>query len=90
MIREADSFNDVNWTFDTNAFWGENPFGTWTIRVRDVGSSYTGTWNSFWVTADMGDLVSAPEPGAIVLLAAALAPILASRVAKRLRQRLLG
>lgn len=52
-----------DWTFTTNAFWGEDAQGTWTVRVADVGGLDVGTWNSFDVTWRMGDIVPVPEPG---------------------------
>ncbi len=68
MVRSGtDFFADIDWTFTTNAFWGEDPEGTWTLMVRDVFDYDTGTWNSFSVTARMGELV--PEPATLCLLA---------------------
>ncbi|NLX22364.1 MAG: SUMF1/EgtB/PvdO family nonheme iron enzyme [Phycisphaerae bacterium] len=57
----ADSFNGINWTFSTNAFWGEIPAGTWTLTLKDWFSGDTGTWNSYAVTARMGTLILAPQ-----------------------------
>ncbi len=57
----ADSFNGINWTFSTNAFWGEIPAGTWTLNLKDRFSGDTGTWNSYAVTARMGTLILAPQ-----------------------------
>lgn len=53
---------DIDWTFCTNAFWGENPAGTWTLRVQDIVSGEVGTWNSYGVTVRMGTLESARGP----------------------------
>jgi subtilisin family serine protease len=64
----ADSFQDIDWTFSTNAFWGEGPAGTWSLDVYDVYSGDTGTWNNFAVTAYTGELIL-PEPAALALLA---------------------
>ncbi|RYG31621.1 hypothetical protein EON81_22490, partial [bacterium] len=47
-----------NWRVSTNAFWGENPQGTWTLTVQDVGAQDTGTLNSFRAVARMGELVA--------------------------------
>jgi subtilisin-like proprotein convertase family protein len=55
----SDSADNVNWTFLTNAFWGENPQGVWQITVADVFTIDTGTWNSYSVTANMGQLIEA-------------------------------
>ncbi len=57
-----DAGADLNWTFCTNAFWGETPAGTWTLQVADVVSGDTGTWNSYAVTMRMGTLQSARAP----------------------------
>lgn len=57
MRKVADSGDDIDWTFVTNAFWGENPAGTWTLRVADVESSTSGTWNRYRVTMRMGTLI---------------------------------
>ncbi len=50
----SDSGDNFYWTFCTNAFWGEVPTGLWTLRVVDVAPSYTGTWNSYKATLNMG------------------------------------
>jgi subtilisin-like proprotein convertase family protein len=63
MYRSAsDDGHDIDWTFCTNAFWGENPDGTWALRVYDVFSGDVGTWQSYTVTIRMGDLVSCAVP----------------------------
>jgi len=56
FLSGSDSGDDINWTFTTNAFWGMNPAGTWSLNVRDVVAPRTGTWNSYSVTARMGEL----------------------------------
>jgi len=53
----SDYHSDLDWTFDTNAFWGENPKGTWTIEVRDVLAGDAGKWVSYSVTTRHGALV---------------------------------
>jgi hypothetical protein len=73
----------LDWTFTTNAFWGEDAQGTWTIRVADVAGIDEGTWNSFDVTWRMGDITPVPEPG---LMLAALAA--AGLIGRRLRRKL--
>jgi len=52
----GDNGAGINWTFSSNAFWGENPNGTWTIQVIDTANGDTGTWNSFAATVRMGQL----------------------------------
>ncbi|HTE19513.1 MAG TPA: S8 family serine peptidase, partial [Armatimonadota bacterium] len=60
IVSGGDSDLNLDWTFSANAFWGENPAGTWTLRVRDQGATDAGTWNAFAVTARMGELASLP------------------------------
>jgi subtilisin-like proprotein convertase family protein len=58
LYRSANgSGQNINWTFTMNQFWGENPQGTWTLRVRDVFQSDTGTWNNYSINARMGTLI---------------------------------
>ena len=59
----SDYHSDLDWTFDTNAFWGENPKGTWTIEVRDVLGGDTGKWVSYQVTTRQGTLIAAGGGG---------------------------
>jgi len=67
MVRStSDSLNNINWTYTSNAFWGEDPSGLWSLNVRDVFGDDQGIWNSYSVTAYMGTLV--PEPTAVCLL----------------------
>jgi len=51
-------------TFLTNAFWGENATGNWTLNVADIAAGNTGTWNSYNVTFLMGEMVMF-SPGAV-------------------------
>ncbi len=57
----------IDWTFLTNAFWGENPFGTWKLTLRDVYAVGVGTWSNFSVLANMGTLIAIPEPTSAML-----------------------
>lgn len=57
LASGQDDGNNIDWTFTSNAFWGENPHGVWVLTVRDVASGDTGTWNSFNVGARMGSLI---------------------------------
>lgn len=50
---------NFTWSFTTNAFWGESPNGTWTVRVADAVRGDTGTWNSWSLNLRMGELVPA-------------------------------
>lgn len=63
----GDSGSNLDWTYTCNQFWGENPAGTWTLTVKDLVSSLTGTWNEFRVTARMGYLTGGAGPPTILL-----------------------
>ncbi len=52
----------LSWSFTTNALWGENPAGTWTVKVADIAPGLTGIWNSYRVTLHMGELISINAP----------------------------
>lgn len=41
---------NVHFTFDTVAYWGEDAHGTWTLRVTDTGAFGTGTLQSWTMT----------------------------------------
>jgi subtilisin family serine protease len=56
-----------SWIYISNAFWGEQAQGVWSVNVRDVASGTTGTWNSFSVNWRMGTIVAIPEPTTIAL-----------------------
>lgn len=64
FIRSSsDTGANINWTFTSNVFWGENPQGEWTLTLRDVFAGTTGTWNSFQVSTRMGQLIRClPRP----------------------------
>jgi len=67
MVRStSDNLNNIDWTYTTNAFWGEDPAGLWSLNVRDIFANDVGTWNSYAVTTYMGTLV--PEPATVCLL----------------------
>jgi subtilisin-like proprotein convertase family protein len=59
-----DRFNQgsIDWWFVANAFWGENPDGTWTLTVRDAFAGDTGTWNRFRTRLRMGEAISGGTP----------------------------
>lgn len=67
MVRStSDNLDSIYWTYTTNAFWGEDPLGLWSLNVRDIFANDVGTWNSYSVTTYMGTLV--PEPATLCLL----------------------
>ena len=65
MNAPSDTGYNISWTFVTNAFWGENPAGTWSLNVRDVTAGTTGTWSRYNVTTRMGTLVNVNIPPTI-------------------------
>jgi subtilisin family serine protease len=66
-----------DWTYLTNAFWGEDSSGTWTVTIRDLPWNNPNEvadqvmWNSFGITANFGDLIAVPEPSTLAFLAIA-------------------
>lgn len=66
MRRYTDTGDNLNWTFLTNAFWGENGQGTWSLRLVDTAAGETGTWNSFSAEVRMGTITAIPEPGTLL------------------------
>ncbi len=59
MRRHFDaSGNDIDWKFTVNGFWGEDPFGTWTLEIYDVYEDEVGTLNSFSLTCRQGRLLT--------------------------------
>lgn len=54
---ETSSVTDLNYTFLTNAFWGESGTGSWILNVADIVEGYTGTWLGYDVTFLMGQMV---------------------------------
>ena len=62
-----DAGSDFDWTFCSNAFWGENPNGTWTITLCDKAEFDVGTWNSYSVTLHMGTLIGADKPQSVTV-----------------------
>ena len=44
----------IKFTMDGVHFWGESPTGTWTLKVQDAASGYTGVLNS-WGLEFIGD-----------------------------------
>jgi subtilisin family serine protease len=69
------SATTLDWTFLSNAFWGESPLGTWTLNLKDVYAVGTGTWNNYSILAKMGTLVAIPEPASLILTASGITGI---------------
>lgn len=55
----GDSGDDLNWRFLLNHFWGENAQGTWTIQMTDGAAGTVGTWNSYAIKVNCGELAGA-------------------------------
>lgn len=55
--QDTASVTDFSWTFLTNAFWGENGAGDWTLNMADVGTGNTGTWLGYDVVFRMGQMI---------------------------------
>lgn len=64
----GDSGSDLAWTFVSHTFWGENPQGTWQIRVVDTDATVVGTWNTYRAEFRMGTLVPAATVSGTVTL----------------------
>ena len=65
--------DDLTWSFSSNAFWGEDPTGDWTLNVYNVGSEETFSVSDVFSTFYMGALTyfdanAVPEPSAWILL----------------------
>jgi subtilisin-like proprotein convertase family protein len=73
----ADNIN--NWQYLSNAFWGEDPFGLWSLTVRDVFAADTGTWSNWSLDLNMGTLVLVPEPSTGLLVFAGAVLLLGRR-----------
>jgi len=54
---DSTNLNDRTWQFATNAFWGENANGQWTLQVRDGFIGDLGTWTSYAITMNLGELI---------------------------------
>jgi len=50
MNYQSDGVSGIDFTFETNADWGESSLGTWTLKVADEGAGTTGTFNSWSLT----------------------------------------
>lgn len=52
----GDNESDIDWRFMSNAFWGENPKGTWKLTIRDTVRGVRGTLLSQSLGIRMGQL----------------------------------
>ena len=68
-----DYFDEITWSFSSNAFWGEDPTGDWTLNVYNTGSEETFHVSDVYSTFYMGtlsyfDANAVPEPAAWALM----------------------
>jgi len=78
----------LDWTFTSNAFWGEDAAGEWSLAMYDRVLSSGGTaegrrviWTAFEMTARYGSLIPVPEPTGICLaMIAGFTVVLRNRV----------
>jgi subtilisin-like proprotein convertase family protein len=69
LQNSGDSGNDIDWTFTSNAFWGEDTLGTWSLEVNDNVAQDVGTWNSYAIQWRTGSFITAvPEPSSTAIL----------------------
>ena len=68
-----DNIDDLMWSFSSNAFWGEDPTGVWTLNVYNVGTNETFNVSDVYSTFYMGALdytnPAVPEPATLALMA---------------------
>lgn len=68
LFSAGDDFEaNISWTFVSNAFWGENPSGVWTLKVCDAAELDEGDWNSFAVNVRMGRLIATDKPSGVAV-----------------------
>ena len=56
----GNTYNNMNFTFTANNFWGEESAGTWTLKVYDMKGTEIGTLNN-WDLMITGDAISADD-----------------------------
>lgn len=76
--------DSLEWQFQSNAYWGEDPDGWWSLELfNGTDNPLSGTWVDYTFTVAMGELSLVPEPGAFTfLLSIAILPVLARRRAR--------
>lgn len=67
--RDWENFPDLDWTFLSYAYWGEDLNGDWNVELtnRSANLADLGTWDSFSMTFGMGELMMVPEPEGMTL-----------------------
>ncbi|MCK9195740.1 MAG: S8 family serine peptidase, partial [Syntrophales bacterium] len=56
LYQDNANVADFGWTFLTNAFWGEQKNGTWTLKMVDVAADNTGTWLQYGLLFHLGKM----------------------------------
>ena len=79
LAEDEIGIDRIDWTYLTNAFWGEELTGEWTLEILDVGGPFSDglSWDfrqptlvDYEVNFRTGTLISAiPEPSGFALLA---------------------
>jgi len=54
--QDNEAVTEFDWTFLTNAFWGEQKNGTWTLKLVDVAANNTGTWLQYGLRFHLGKM----------------------------------
>lgn len=54
--QDNTAVTDFEWTFLTNAFWGEQKNGNWTLKIVDVAPDNTGDWLQYGVSFHLGKM----------------------------------
>ena len=54
--QDNEAVTDFEWTFLTNAFWGEKNNGTWTLKMVDVADKNEGTWLQYGFLFHLGKM----------------------------------
>jgi len=54
--QDNENVTEFDWTFLTNAFWGEQQSGAWTLKLVDVTEKNTGTWLQYGLRFHLGKM----------------------------------
>ena len=63
MFTDPDPTAGMNRIFLSNAFWGEDPDGTWSLNVSNLSGTQPATWKGWGLILHMGEIVfETPAP----------------------------